>query len=110
MAGNSLQAMLDRAKAAPAVEPETPTQPKPRKAIAVKAAANAGEATRSGKAKAAPKPSRASTKLIGGHFAPEYSTQLRIIAAEENTTLQNLLTEALNDLFVKKGKARLAGV
>jgi len=101
--------MLDRAKAAPAAEPETPTPPKPRKAIAVKAAA-AGETTRSRKAKAAPKPSRASTKLIGGHFAPEYSTQLRIIAAEEDTTLQNLLTEALNDLFVKKGKARLTGV
>lgn len=110
MAGNSLQAMLDRAKAAPAAEPETPAQPKPRKAIKVDAPANAGEPAKGGKAKAAPKPGRAATKLIGGHFAPEYSTQLRIIAAEEDTTLQNLLTEALNDLFVKKGKARITGV
>lgn len=103
MSGNSLQAMLDRAKATPAAAPEPKSASKPRqKAIAVKAPAN--------QAKATPKPSRESTKLIGGHFAPEVSTQLRIIAAEEGTTIQNLLAEALDDLFVKKGKARIASV
>jgi len=87
--GNTLQAMLDRAKVggdtpatvAPIV---APTPPKP---------AQAG---------------RQGTKLIGGHFAPEVSTQLRMLAAEEGTTVQSLLGEALDDLFVKKGKGRIA--
>lgn len=100
MSGNTLQAMLDRAKTS---TPEPKAPPKPRdRAITAKAPAN--------QAKAAPKPGRASTKLIGGHFAPEVSTQLRIIAAEDGTTIQNLLAEALDDLFVKKGKARIASV
>ncbi len=100
MSGNSLQAMLDRAKSNPETAPAS--KPPRQKAIAAKTPAN--------QAKPAPKPGRASTKLIGGHFAPEVSTQLRIIAAEDGTTIQNLLAEALDDLFVKKGKARIAGV
>jgi hypothetical protein len=85
--GNTLQAMLDRAKAgndAPATSapPVAPIPAKP---------AQAG---------------RQGTKLIGGHFAPEVSTQLRILAAEEGTTVQSLLGEALDDLFVKKGRSR----
>jgi hypothetical protein len=100
MSGNLLQAVLDRAAKA---KPETEEAPKPReRVIRAKAPAN--------QAKAAPKPGRASTKLIGGHFAPEVSTQLRIIAAEEGTTIQNLLAQALDDLFVKKGKSRITGV
>lgn len=108
MAGNSLQAMLDRAKTS---EPEaTPVAPKARgKAITAKPAANQA-APKAVKGKAESKPGRAATKLIGGHFAPEVSMQLRMIAAEEDTTIQNLLAEALDDLFVKKGKARIAGV
>lgn len=47
------------------------------------------------------------TVLIGGHFAPEVKHQLRIIAAEEGTTSQALIAEALDLLFVKKGKARI---
>jgi len=96
MSGNSLQAMLDRANAA---KPET-TMPKGR-AITSKPPANQ---------KAKRKPGRAETRLIGGHFAPEVATQLRIIAAEDDTTIQNLLAEALDDLFTKKGKARIANI
>lgn len=99
MSGNSLQAVLSRAKVAQ--ETEAPVKPAG-KAIKAKAPAN--------ETKPAPKPGRAATKLIGGHFAPEVSMQLRIIAAEDGTTIQNLLAEALDDLFVKKGKARIAGV
>jgi len=90
--GNALQAVLDRAKAggdAPAASAAPP--PKSTEAPAPKAAAA----------------SRQGTKLIGGHFAPEVSTQLRILAAEEGATVQSLLAEALNDLFVKKGKSRV---
>lgn len=46
--------------------------------------------------------------MIGGHFPPEVSTQLRLLAAEEDTTIQSLLAEALDDLFVKKGRSRMA--
>lgn len=82
---NSLQAILDRARTstdAPSVSDDTSETQSQKKS------SNA----------------RHGTKLIGGHFLPEISTQLRIIAAEEGTTVQNLLKEALEDLFVKKGK------
>lgn len=97
MAGNSLQAVLDRA-----AKTEAPKQAKP-----TPSGTKLEEAPRA-TGRTAAKPGRGGTKLIGGHFAPEVSTQLRIIAAEEGSTVQNLLAEALDDLFVKKGKARLA--
>ena len=86
---NALQAVLDRAKAGgdPAPSPATPAE------------ASAARAAPGG---------RQGTKLIGGHFAPEVSTQLRILAAEEGTTVQRLLAEALDDLFVKRGRSRVA--
>lgn len=51
--------------------------------------------------------SRENTVLIGGHFPVEMQKQLRMIAAEEGTTNQALLAEALNLLFQKKGKAAI---
>jgi len=56
---------------------------------------------------ASQRPSRVGTKLVAGHFDPRIARQLRMIAAEEDTTVQALLEEALDLLFVKKGKARL---
>lgn len=87
--GNTLQAMLDRAK----VGGDTLATPAP---IVAPTPAKPTQAGRQG------------TKLIGGHFAPEVSTQLRILAAEEGTTVQSLLGEALDDLFVKKGRGLVA--
>lgn len=84
--GNSLQAMLDRAK----------SKDEPHAAASKIAPATIVTGSRRG------------TKLIGGHFAPEVSTQLRILAAEDGTTVQSLLAEALDDLFVKKGRGRVA--
>ena len=89
--GNTLQAMLDRAKAG-GETPATIIPIAPPASTPVKAAPGG----------------RQGTKLIGGHFAPQVSTQLRILAAEEGTTVQNLLAEALDDLFVKKGRGRVA--
>ena len=86
---NALQAVLDRAKTGGS---DTPAAPPTIASPAAKPASSG----------------RQGTKLIGGHFAPEVSTQLRIIAAEEGTTVQNLLAEALDDLFVKKGRGRVA--
>lgn len=54
------------------------------------------------------KPSRAKTTLIGGHFPPEVRQQLRRIAADEDKTIQQLLGEALNHLFVSYGKPEIA--
>ncbi|PON19379.1 hypothetical protein C2W62_03045 [Candidatus Entotheonella serta] len=50
------------------------------------------------------RPSRQGARLIGGHFSPEVAKLFRILVAEEGTTGQALLEEALSDLFVKKGK------
>ena len=50
------------------------------------------------------RPSREGTAMIGGHFPPAVKKQLRILAAEEDTTSQALLAEALDLLFAKKGK------
>ena len=47
------------------------------------------------------------TVLIGGHFPPAIAKQLGILAAEEESTKQQLLAEALDLLFEKKGKRRI---
>ncbi len=47
-------------------------------------------------------------KTIGGHFDPAVSKQLRIMAVEQDSTVQRLLTEALNDFFVKHSKSPIA--
>lgn len=52
-------------------------------------------------------PSRTGKRLIGGHFPPEVAKHLKILAAEEETSIQALLEEALDLLFVKKGKGHI---
>jgi len=59
---------------------------------------------------ASPRPSREGKRLIAGHFDPKVAKQLRLLAAEEDTSIQALLEEALDLLFVKKGKNRIAKV
>jgi hypothetical protein len=46
--------------------------------------------------------------LIGGHFAPEVQTALKIVAAEERTTIQDLLAEGINTVFAKRHKPEIA--
>lgn len=53
-------------------------------------------------------PKKTGKRLIGGHFAPAVQQQVRVIAAEQDKTIQALLTEALNDLFEKQGYPRIA--
>ena len=53
------------------------------------------------------RPSREGRRLIAGHFDPKVAKQLKLLAAEEETTVQNLLEEALDLLFVKKGKGTI---
>lgn len=47
------------------------------------------------------------TVLVGAHLPPAYNKQLRLIAAEEDVQVNMLVREALDLLFVKKGKARI---
>jgi hypothetical protein len=53
-------------------------------------------------------PSRQGKKTIAGHFDPTVSRQLREIALAEDTSVQELLREALNDLFLKRGRPPIA--
>ena len=53
-------------------------------------------------------PSRSGKKTIAGHFDPAVSRQLRQLALEEDSSVQDLLRQAINDLFEKKNKPRLA--
>jgi len=55
-------------------------------------------------------PSRSGRVLIGGHFAPEVQMALKIIAAEERTTVQALLAEAINTVFAKRHKPEIAEI
>ncbi len=53
-------------------------------------------------------PSRQGKKALTGYFYPEVLKQLKVMAAAEDTTIQALLAEALNDLFKKYGKPHIA--
>jgi hypothetical protein len=55
-------------------------------------------------------PSRDGRVLVGGFFAPEVQTALKVTAAQERTTLQELLTEAINTVFAKRGLPEIAGL
>ena len=85
---NALQAVLDKARIVetPPLASKAPELPVPRFS----------------------RPSRTSKHLIGGHFPKAVAKQLRLIAVEDDTTIQALLEEALDDLFVKKGRAKIA--
>jgi hypothetical protein len=56
------------------------------------------------------RPGRAKMANVTGYFPPAVKKQLRIMAAEGDTTIQRLLAEALNDLFAKYGKPEIAPV
>jgi hypothetical protein len=89
---SSLQALLDRQMAPeprdPAPEPKPAAQGLPAKP----------KFTR---------PSREGTRFVGGHFAPKVAKALKLLAVEEDTSTQALLEEAIDLLFVKKGKGRV---
>ncbi len=61
-------------------------------------------------ARAASAGSRSGRVLVGGHFASEVQRALRIIAAEEGTTVQALLAEGINTVFAKRSKPEIAGL
>ena len=66
------------------------------------------QAVATAEAKATRTPSRRGKKTIAGFFDPAASHQLRQIALDEGSNVQDLLREAINDLFEKRGKLRIA--
>ena len=55
-----------------------------------------------------PGPGRAGKSNVTGYFDPEVKRQLRIMAAEHDCTIQDLVAEALNELFAKHGRPEIA--
>lgn len=53
-------------------------------------------------------PSRVGKKAVGGHFDQAVIRQLKIMAIDNDSSIQDLLAEALNDLFVKHGQKPIA--
>ena len=56
------------------------------------------------------RPSRDGRRFLGGHFDPKVVRQMKLLAVEEDTTTQALLEEAVDLLFIKKGKGRLSTI
>lgn len=52
--------------------------------------------------------SRVGKKAVTGFFEPEVSKVLKILAIEHESSNQDLIREALNDLFIKYGKKPIA--
>ena len=53
-------------------------------------------------------PSRVGKKPVTVYYDKEAHLQLKILAAEKDTTIQELHKDALNALFVKHGKPPIA--
>jgi transaldolase len=61
-----------------------------------------------GRAHSAQAPSRAGKKALIGYFDPGVSKQLKQMALDGDRTVQDLLSEALNDFFQKHKKSTIA--
>ena len=53
-------------------------------------------------------PARRGKKAVAGHFDPAVQKQLNQMALDEDSSIQELLREAINDLFAKRGKPPIA--
>jgi len=54
------------------------------------------------------KKGRAGRQFIAAHVVPEAAKQLKLLAVQAERTTQDLLIEAINDLFAKHGLSRIA--
>jgi len=55
------------------------------------------------------RPVRDGRRFMGGHFDPKVLKEVKRLALDEDTTTQKLLEEAINLLFIKKGRGKLIG-
>jgi GMP synthase-like glutamine amidotransferase len=113
MTTNALQAVLDRAAAkasegkTPEVRPPTASAatPQPRSTVQRRQQA---ERVAKGEGEKFFRPARVGKRFVGAHFHPEVARQLKMLAAEDDRTIQELLEDAVDLLFVKAGKAKIA--
>jgi hypothetical protein len=54
------------------------------------------------------KMSREGRQFIAGHILPEAAKQFKLLAVQQDKTTQDMLIEAINDLFAKNGLSRIA--
>jgi len=54
------------------------------------------------------KPSRDGRQFIAGHVTPEAAKQFKLLVVQKDSTTQDMLIEAINDLFAKHGLSRIA--
>lgn len=103
---NGLALALRRSGATVAAVTEAPPEPTP-----VPAAANVSAppvaATRP-RAVKPPAPSRQALASFTVHFPPEVRRQVKMLAAEQGRTMDDLVAEALNLVFVKYRKPEVA--
>lgn len=55
-------------------------------------------------------PSRVGRVLVGGHFAPEVQMELKVLAAQERTSVQALIAEGINAVFARRHKPQIAAL
>lgn len=53
-------------------------------------------------------PGREGRQFIAAHVTPEAAKQFKLLAVHQEKTTQELLVEAINDLFAKHGLSRIA--
>jgi len=51
---------------------------------------------------------RQGRQFIAAHVVPEAAKQFKLLAVQQDRTTQDLLVEAINDLFAKYGLSRIA--
>lgn len=103
----NLSAALNRFDNRAAVREEEPVSAPALPATQVPAAPHA-EAAPVVQGRTALPPSRQGKKALTGYFDPDVLRQLKVMAAADDTTIQALMSEALNDLFKKYGKPHIA--
>ena len=54
------------------------------------------------------KAGREGRQFIAAHVTPEAAKQFKLLVVQRDTTTQDLLIEAINDLFAKYGLSRIA--
>ena len=54
------------------------------------------------------KKGRAGRHFVAAHVMPEAAKQFKLLAVQQDRTTQDLLIEAINDLFAKHGLSRIA--
>lgn len=54
------------------------------------------------------KKGRAGRQFLAAHILPEAAKQFKLLAVQRDKTTQDMLIEAINDLFAKHGLSRIA--